>query len=427
MRWTAVPLTLLLLAGLAFAGVASIHNVNPNNLPVDPEVRDVYLDLQQLEPMVMQWAPEWKYETPKQDVAARLSLAVATLEKARMQDPANEDLALLAGLAAHYAYNADVPQGYVMAERAYLAARKIAPDDYRPDWFLAVHQCQSGDEIAEGMRRFLANESRFPWDKLPVDFWDDYMACAIVNRMPAHTLRAASHLWSMDAPADTMRDFRTEQARKLIEKPSHTAAKDVGDVWGMEKVADRVMLMSTLCGLSFGVQGEWKVGLSKTKDACVVQVQTGPHPGPKGDVFPSVMVMAQAARADETLVQFTKRILEGQAVAQPMPAPRCPVDECLAYHTVTPGLYEETGAGDGHVLLIAFARTQPEFPGVRFERPDPPPRDTKTGDVVYFSASPRLGRIPGTIYYLVMLDTADSVLDKAQRDFEFVLKDFEVE
>jgi hypothetical protein len=427
MRWTAVPLSLVLLAGLAFAGVASIHNVNPNNLPVDPAVRDVYLDLQQLEPMAMQWAPEWKHATPKADVAARLSLAVSTLEKARMDDPGNEDLALLAGLAAHYAYNVDVQQGYGMAERAYLAARKLAPDDYRPDWFLAVHQCQSGDEIAEGMRRFLANESRFPWDKLPVDFWDDYMACAIVNRMPAHTLRAASHLWSMNAPADTMREFRTEQAHKLIEPPSHVAATQISEVWATDKVDGHVVLMSTLCGMAFGIQGEWKVGLSKTKDSCVVQIQTGPHPGPQGDISPSVVVMAQPARSDETLVQFTKRILEGQPAEQAMSAPRCPVDECLAYHTVTPGLYQDTGAGDGHVLLIAFARTQPEFPGVRFERPDPPPRDTKTGDVVYFAATPRLGRIPGTIYYLVMLDVADSVLDKAQRDFEFVVNDFEVE
>ncbi len=99
MRWTAVPL-LLLFSALAFAGVASIHNVNPNNLPVDPEVRDVYLDLQQLEPMAQQWAPEWKYETPKAEVAARLSRAVATLEKARAQEPDNEELALLAGAAA---------------------------------------------------------------------------------------------------------------------------------------------------------------------------------------------------------------------------------------------------------------------------------------------------------------------------------------
>lgn len=424
MRWTAVPLTLLLFAGLAFAGVAGTASIDPERLPIDPEVRDVYLDVQRLEPLAQQWAPQWKYDTPKIDVAARLSLALATLEKARMTHPKNEELALLAGLAAHYAYNVDVERAYTMADRAYQAARKAAPGDYRPDWFLAVHQCQSGNELQPAMLRFLATESRFHWDELPAEFWDDYLACAMVNSMPAHALRAASHLRSKDAAPDDMRELRVHQAKKLIEAPSHTSG-EVGDIWTGKKTGPHPELVSTLCGLSFGVQGAWKVGLSKMKDSCTVQIETGPYSAPGGDVSPNVLVLAQAAQGNETLTDFTNRILQGQQVTQAVEAPRCPADECVAYHTITPRQYAD--AGDGHVLLIAFQREQPEFPGVRFEEPNPPPRDRKTGDVQYFVSQPHLGRIPGTIYYLVMLDAADSVFDKAKRDFEFVLKDFEVE
>jgi hypothetical protein len=425
MRWTAVPLTLLLFSTLACAGVAGTASIDPNKLPIDPEVRDLYLDLRNLEPMVLQWTPQWKYDLPKADVAATLKSTTARLEQARAESPDNEELALLAGLAAHYAYNVDVEGSYTAADRAYQAARQIAPDDFRPDWFLAVHQCQSGDELDEGMRRFLANESRFHWDTLPPEFWDDYLACALVNRMPAHALRAAAHLRAMGAAPDDMRDLRVHQAKKLLVEPSHTPAQDVGEIWEGRKLGGHPVLVSSLCALSFGVQGDWKVGLSKMKDSCTVQIETGPYPGPSGDVFPNVLVIAQAANPGETLFDFVTRILDTQPVSKPVPAARCPADECLAYHIITPGQYKD--AGDGHVLLVAFQREQPEFPGTRFEEPTPPPRDQKTGDAAYFVSRPRLGRIPGTVYYLVVLDTADTVLEKAKADFEFVLKDFEVE
>jgi hypothetical protein len=61
-----------------------------------------------------------------------------------------------------------------------------------------------------------------------------------------------------------------------------------------------------------------------------------------------------------------------------------------------------------------------------FEEPAEPeaPKDGKTS---YFHPRERLRRMDGTLYYLVMLDTADSVLDDAKKDYDTFLQSLQAE
>ena len=70
---------------------------------------------------------------------------------------------------------------------------------------------------------------------------------------------------------------------------------------------------------------------------------------------------------------------------------------------------------------MVFKREAPEFPGILFEEPAGP-EAPKDGKVRYFRPQDRICRLDGPLYYVVMLDTADSVLGEAKHDYDTLLE-----
>jgi len=87
---------------------------------------------------------------------------------------------------------------YDITLKALDQAQKQAPSDVRAPWFRASLLCQTPPPKA-GADEFLSIEASHAWEQLSAAFWDDYIACASVTSMPAHTLRAADHLEKLHA------------------------------------------------------------------------------------------------------------------------------------------------------------------------------------------------------------------------------------
>jgi len=83
--------------------------------------------------------------------------------------------------------------------------------------------------------------------------------------------------------------------------------------------------------------------------------------------------------------------------------------------------------GDGHGRIVVFERNQPEFPGLIFEAPTEMPKSDGSAGPKYYRPNPIKERIPGKLYYLVLLDTAASIEDPALKDFDFFLQNLTVE
>jgi hypothetical protein len=83
--------------------------------------------------------------------------------------------------------------------------------------------------------------------------------------------------------------------------------------------------------------------------------------------------------------------------------------------------------GDGHGRIVVFERNQPEFPGLIFETPAEFPKGDGSAGPKYYRPSQAKERIPGKLYYLVLLDTAASIEDPALKDFDFFLQNLTVE
>ena len=404
-----------------FADIAAIH---ADRLPQETAVLDALDDARQLEPFSHSWTSNWKYAISKEDVATRLGKDLGFLTSALKSHPDNAELSLLAGLVARYAYNLDIKGSYETAMSALGEAQKLAPADVRPLWFRATLECQTM-ETKSGAGEFLSIEDSYSWDQLPVAFWDDYMECASVTNMPAHLLRAADHLEKLHAPSSEMRAFLANGARKRFDPYDPAKTYEPKEVWSGNSSGEDAVFTSTLCGARIHAHGDWSVDqLGLGNGSCIAYFHTGAYKANEGDLRPGILLLAKQPEKNQTLEDFSKKY-STKGTFEPYELPKCPAGRCIALKGVQPGMYGKNG--DGHGRVVVFEREQPEFPGLIFESPLEIPKPGGSGGPTFYRPGQVKERIPGKLYYLVLLDTAASIEGPALKDFDFFVQTLTVE
>jgi hypothetical protein len=401
--------------------MAAIHRAA---LPQTPPVLQAFDDAAQLEAYSRAWTDKWTYPVPKKEVAERLGRDLGFLNTAAQTNPDNAELLLLTGLVAHYAYNVDVEAGYDTTVAVLGQAARLSPSDIRPIWFRASLFCQT-KETKAGMEALLAIEKSQAWNALPSAFWDDYIECASVNGMPAHVLRAADYLARMHAPFSDLRTFLVTTSRNRFVAFDPKKEYKSQEVWRATNAAGDVVLTNTSCGLQMQVHGTWQPNqLELTKGSCVAYFSTPAYKAVEGELHPSVMVMVQQPQKGETLEEYSKRFMR-KGTFEPFTPSRCPADKCIAMKGVKPGMYQTNG--EGRPRLVIFERDNPKYPGLLFETAGGFPNNDASAGTQYFHPSQVQERIPGKLFYLVLLDTAASVEEPAMKDYDFFLQHLIVE
>ena len=405
----------------AFADVAAIH---ADKLPQETAVLAALDDVKQLEPYSHSWTNKWQYPIAKEEVATRLGKDLGFLTLALKSHPDNAELLLLTGLVARFAYNLDAPGSYETALKALGQAQKLTPSDIRAPWFHATLLCQTAKPTT-GAERMLDIENSYAWDQLPTAFWDDYMECATVANMPAHFLRALDHSEKLHAPSLEARDVIADATRKRYEIFDPQREYQPKEVWQAVKVGDDPEFTNTTCGVRLRARGDWHIErLEVTKGSCVAQFRTGPYKATVSERTPNVLLLVQQPKENETLQEFSKKFLN-DGTFEPFTSVRCPSATCIAMKGVQPGMYKEDG--DGHGRIVVFERDQPEFPGLIFEAPQEIPKSDGGEGVKYYRPNQIQQRMPGKLYYLVLLDVAASIEEPAMKDFDFFLENLTVE
>lgn len=402
---------------------ASLKDIHVERLPQDKVVLKVYADVGAVENLVNRWQPEWTFETPKAQVVDLLSNSLVDLRKAESVVPSNEELLLLVGLVSSYAYNLDVDGSYDLATDAFARAQKLAPDDYRPEWFLGALQCQTL-ESNQGMAKLLSIEGSKQWDQLAVGYWDDYLNCSNITNMPAHALRAASHIAKLGAVPSSDRDFLIETARNRFDSPDPAKPYSWTEIWNGEQSGSSAVFTNTMFGIQFPVPADWRASFGDVqKGVSTVHFVIGPLPGKTGGVMANILVFMRAQKAGETLADFAKSLMASSTLS-PLHTSVCPTQECLLFANDIADADKDEGGG--RVTVTVFKRTSPEFPGLLFEEPSIPPSGD-TGKTTFSRPVRRIRRIQGTLYYLVRLDTAESVMPRALNDYYDFLQNIRVE
>jgi hypothetical protein len=422
MRCTFVlPFLFAFISTTALADIAAIHS---EALPQEPALLAALDDVRRLEPFVSVWTNNWKYPVGKREAADRLEKDLGFISASRTAHSDNLELALLTGLVAHYAYNLDVPGSHDKAIAALEDASKLAANDFRVTWFHADLLCQT-KETGAGALEFLALETAHPWDQLPAGFWVNYMYCATVTNMPAHVLRAATYLERLHAPGSETRTFLAENAAKRFDAFDPSKKYDAKETWQAIDSGDVTGFTSTLCGVRFNAASKWQVAqLGYGNGSCVAVFSTGPYEATTRDLRPSVLLLVQRPAEGETLKDYVEKFRKNGTYEAFVPS-RCPTDTCIALSGIQPGMYKADGDGHGHFL--AFERAQPEFPGLIFESPiGVPETDAKEGPQ-FFRPGHIQQRIPGKLFYLVLVDMAASIEAPAMADYDLFLKNLVVE
>jgi hypothetical protein len=407
--------------------IAQLKKIDATKLPQSPAVQAAFRSAQELERFANTWSVNWNYDIPKAQVQDKLADDVGILSKALQADPSNHELQLLTGLVAHFAYNVNDEAAFQIATDNLSKAAAADPTDIRGEWFLGIHQCQSL-QVVDGMSRLLSVEAK---DKNPpADFWYDYVTCASIAILPAHTLRAIDRAVAGGDPPETYRQlseiaasrYKTADLSKTI--PSHSA-------WSDEQLPNnRLRLTSHLCGMSFAVGDDRDLQVGDVSNgACMV---TSNPPTHKGKPVASILLLAKRPAEGQSLDAFVKSFLkdhdifnDGKAQVNTAPDLPCPVERCLSLDVLAPGIYWKQGGA--HILLVAFERDEPRYDGLPFEKPQGPPITKPQEKPVTFHFAYISHRIPGKLYYLVLLDSNQQIFAGSKPEFEDFLKSLAVE
>jgi hypothetical protein len=311
----------------------------------------------------------------------------------------------------------DIKGAQKQLDQALKTAANIQPEDYRPRWFTAYHQCDT--MIADqGMSTLEAIEQAHPWQQPPASFLDDYVRCSIVTQEPSHGLRAFDRMKQLYPDQANAALYEILQKHMRVSDPAATYTDKQG--WEVEMIGDGARLTSYTCGVSFLTRAENRLQLPDIKNGqCFAVVNTGPYKGNNEQMSPSLMISARPAKAGETLEDFEKATMLDRSF-QNVPPVSCPVEHCLGAESVKTGAYGKEG--DGYVELIVFERDAPAYPGMALESPTVVEEVAKKESIQYFRPDDRQTRFSGKLFYSVFVEASSSVLEPGKKDYVEFLK-----
>ena len=201
----------------------------------------------------------------------------------------------------------------------------------------------------------------------------------------------------------------------------HSASRHARyDAWRGAARDGAAEFTSTTCGVRIQVPETWTISdLGVKNGTCLAYFNSGPYQGTEHKRQPSIVLLARQPKGAETLTDFARTFMSrGSYVA--IPPPRCPATTCVAMEGTRAGMYGKDG--DGRALLVFFERSPPQYPGLVFEYPQSLPTSKSDTGPRFYRPRPVPQRIPGTLYYFAMLDTATSIEEPARKDFDYLLQ-----
>jgi hypothetical protein len=370
-------------------------------LDAHPHLPAILADLRRAEPLLRRWWPQWPAGAPpEEDCRQLLTVAEAQLAPLLGSPDAQPDLALLAGLLAAWQHHRSQEGAALRARRLLTHALQRHPEDVRPLWFLAVLDAMSG-KVVEGMWALLRLAAAGAGPRArSAAFWLDYAEVALLAGMPGHAA------WALDkVPASAPALGPLRGALSGCTRPSRLADQQPATRVWREHPGELCRWSSHILGLSLpqppgwiAEPGPWALGRG------TFSLRSPPLPGPRGPVQARVaLAVAPAHGPVEALVESWFGALS------PMPAPAERPD-ARAWGLDDPARYPEQGGG--LLRVIALRAPEPRAPGLGIELPVAPSE----------GAEPTLLRIPGPLWVVLALDSAQSVAEPAHRAFRSLLR-----
>ena len=361
------------------------------------------------------WAPSWDYTIKKDSLIRQLKTCYSLFAGLNTD---KEESFLLLGEIAHYLYNLEVEEYYGKAESAYKGAIAEKPDDYRGYWFLAHHYSLSREED-QAVTLFEKVEPMLPPD-VPADFWEEYGYAMMLAEMPSHCRMAVDKVKKILGKPGYLEDQLGETIRKNLVDTDPDRAYTMKDLWFViHKKQGQAAFISRPLGVRLTIDTSWTIQFndySKHQSAIILKPQRATAASGKLIGY-TIGVLIKSPAAGETLESYVKNISSGQGKVVQTTAP-VGYKKCIAYEILNEKMYPDWGGG--HMHVIAIEQKEPAYPGLALEEPFPMPEGDK-GKVNYYRQSGQKSRLPGRLFYMILLDTCEAIHEESWSVFQQVV------
>jgi hypothetical protein len=404
---------------LAYAG--HIDQINIERLPQDENVLNGMAEMKKLEPFVEDPIYEWNFGIDKNDVIVKVRTLYNEIGRYSENDPQNGELFLYSGLMAHYAYNLDLQEYGELTEANLQKAKKLMKDDFRPDWFLGLHYVKS-EHVNEGMNLFLEISGK--WEIENGLFWEDFALSAFFSQMLQNAIMGLDKAKGILHTDSEYEELFGKEIREKFEVPEKNSKIETKQLWTQIKSDSRNDFISFPLGYRISIPADWKVQPLPYKNGTAgLNIEMEPIKGIEGDVVSTISILAYVPNENESFEDFMKKFMK----------PDCDLKEYdlnlglneFSYVCTNNNIYSQEGGA--RILLVYFEREEPEYKGAKLEGLQEFPDTTSDFTFYDLTEDRAFTRFNGKLFYLVILDSCESIFEKGLSEFNRTLKSFAVE
>ncbi len=402
-----------LLVLLLFTSTNSFGNIHYIYFEKIPEANEYKAQIDFLKQNLQyfdHWQPQWTYDVNKESLIQGL---VDSYDKFSATDDNNVERVLLLADIAHYLYNLEEDKYFEISETLYKKAIKLAPDDYRPYWFIAKHYALA-NVIDSAILNFLKAEQLLP-DKVPVDFWEDYSFGFAMANMPSHCI------FSMDRAREILGrpGYFEEQLGNSIKERIKPLDRDSTysnrQLWTVAE-GDMLSFISRPLGIKFLIDSTWRVSIQEYQNhqSGIILIPPALKNNQGREITYTIAILIKVARNGDNLNAYID-----QFVAKYSPEK---TDDftgrfagTISFEIQDKNLYRDIGGA--HFHMIGLERNKPKYPGLLLEEPNLLPQGN-TEKITFYRPGDTKDRFDGKIYYAIMLDVCEDIYPEAHRVFK---------
>jgi hypothetical protein len=418
----AKTILLFLFAFIVQQACGNINAIDFSQVKYPKELQEQVIFLRSNDGIYNHWVHDWTDKTPKTKVIENLTFLYTELDKL----PKNVETDLLLGDIAHYLYNMEVEAYYQKAVDNYLAAKALAPKDYRVYWFLGNHYSLSANQVLS-IQTYQTAMQYLPSPTAHALFWADYsIACANASMMG--TAKYAAHQASViSGTRSYIEDQILTITNSTIKTPHLDTTLKSTDIWGIYGTQGSHFLINNwIIGTNLSIDSTWnyQVGDFKNRQTYIT-IQPNEGTAKNGaKIGYTILLLSQVPKAAVTLSQFLSNSTSQYKNKKPVNFTVGNVKNCVAYEIKDPSVYQRWGGG--HMYAIAFERNAPAFPGMALETPVETPKNGGN-EVTYYRAPQKFGRLKSRIYYLILLDSCEYIHAESAAVFKSFLDSMVIE
>ena len=413
-----IIISLFFLFILSIPCLGNIRAINYRDIPDFDKMQKYYDYIFNNEFLYQNYTPEWKYDVDKKEVIGNLVSILKELEKYENKNPKNVDLRLLEGDICHFLYNLDETKYGKQAEKYYADAANISKEDFRPQWFLAHHYVLSL-RLAESYNLYRDILNSIDHKNMPEEFINDYCYASVLLTMPSSAMWGFSKFRQITGKTSYVEKQAGEHVKSLLVKVSNSDVIETSKQW--MAFDSNMVFLNRLFGMRITICKDWKIipqdnKLGKTNSSGVF-ILPPMEKGKKGNLGYTIAVISKIPEKGETFQKFIDSSIGSFSSESERSDFEVNDVKYVAYKIKKTDVYPDEGGAK--VRLLFVERNEPEFPGMIIEHPIIPIKDKSSDSkgVSYFRMNPQYTRYQGKLFYLIILDTADSIFDKSDKVF----------